>query len=142
MLISLVALFAVQTSFSQTFIQRNQSENIIRKVTTPSNTATKVDSITVLDGEAGIFYIRVLGLHTTSVDAVTGTIMYRYSKTGGTLTLTNAVVTDSIRTATNTSGATFGALASNNNIRIIVTGPSSKPIRWAVVTRQWLRRND
>lgn len=127
---------------AQTYIERNITGKIKRYLTTPSNTATKIDSITVSSNEAGIIQIQVIGLSSMGVNGITGTLQYSYSKASGTLTLGTSRIVDSVRVDSGISGATFAATASNNNIKISVTGKSGVPVRWTVITKQWARSND
>jgi len=141
-IISALALFACVTTYSQTYIQRNTSEAIKRYVTTPSNTETKVDSIQIGTNEAGIIQVKVIGLSSAGADPITGTLQYSYTKAAGTLSLGTSRIVDTVRVDSDISGATFAASASNNNIKITVTGKSAVPIRWTVITKQWGRKND
>jgi hypothetical protein len=127
---------------AQTYVERNITEKIKRYVTTPSNTQTKVDSITLANNEAGIIQVKVVGMSSSGSDPITGTLQYSYTKASGTLALGTSRIVDTVRVDSDISGATFAASASNDNIKITVTGKSGVPIRWTVITKQWARRND
>ncbi len=127
---------------AQTYIQRNTEEKIRRYITTPSNAETKIDSVAVGTNEAGIIQVKVIGLSSTGADPITGTLQFSYAKVAGVLTLGTSRIVDSVRVGSSISGATFGATASNNNIKITVTGKSAVPIRWTVITKQYARKND
>lgn len=133
----------VATCFSQTYIERNTTGHIHRTVSTTNNTATQVDAITVLPDEVGYFTVNVLGMVSDTSGNVQGTLRYKYQKTSaGTLTLTGTDTVQAVTTGVNCTGALFAASAVSNNIVIKVTGVSSHTIRWSVITKQWLRRND
>ncbi len=132
----LLSALALSGSAQSVFINRNASEQIVKKVTTTDATATTIYTLPVDSNEVGTIVIKAIGFSADSVAAVTGVRTYRYTKVAGTLTLASVIETVATVADTKVSGTSFAASAVSNNIAVKVTGKASVPMYWNVVVTQ------
>ncbi len=136
-IIGLLLSVTLVSAFSQpVFINRNPSEQIVRKVTTTNATATTVYTVAADSNEVGFIKIKAIGFSPDSVAAVTGIRTYRYTKVSGTLTLGSVIETQTPVADTKVSGTTFAASAVSNDIAVKVTGKADVTMYWNVVITQ------
>jgi hypothetical protein len=104
-------------------------------LTTTDASAHTIATITAGANETGIIEAQVVGFDSTGGDAVTGSLIIRYKKVGGTLTLGSPVVDAAIVTDAGLNSATFAFAASSNNINLNVTGDTSTTVKWVANIR-------
>lgn len=107
-------------------------------VTTDSGAHT-IATFPIATDEAGILETQVVGIDTAGGNAVTGSLIVRYKKKDGTLTLASPTNVSAIVTDAGLSGATFAFAASSNNVLIRVTGDTATTVRWIANTR-WIKK--
>lgn len=98
------------------------------EIETTDATATDILTIEIEDQSAGILQVWCAGFDAT--DAVTGMKQVRYKKVGGTLTLGTVGDVLAVQADGALSAATFGIIASSNNIAVQVTGVAATAINW------------
>lgn len=144
-LIMSFALFTVGTAQTTTtqYSSRNGQETVAKVVTTTDSTATYIDSIKLSTNQTGICEVDVIGYAKDTSYSVTGKIIFRFNKRRGTLTIgtieeLNTITRDAILAHTALGGATFTAVAVNNQIYIRVKGVTDTNVpslRWYSITK-------
>ena len=132
-----IITFLSASVFCQKLINKNITELTIKTLTTTNATATKVDSLVITPNEVGFITIKAVGFSADSVAAVTGIRTYRYTKVDTVLTLGSVIETQAPVADTKVSGATFTAVASDDNIVIKATGVADVTMNWYFITKQY-----
>lgn len=119
----------LQNTPAGTFNYGYSTDNVI----TTNGSAKNADTVTLGADEAGILRVTVVGFNKDSAAAVTGVKIYRYVKSGGTLTLSSATNDLSVTTDTKLGSSTFAVAGVANNAVVQVTGTSGVTIRWKII---------
>lgn len=131
-----ITLFSISVTAQNNWKTRATNGKLIEApkltvITTTNATATHVDSIVIADNTAGIITIEGVGAVPTTGKAITGVLVYRYSKSAGTLTIGTVTSVVAIVADTEVSGGTFAlAATASNNAQLKATGKASTTVRW------------
>lgn len=146
-LFAIIATFAFSAVNAQTlttsYSSRNGQETVAKVLTTTDSTLTYIDSIKLSTNQTGMVEVDVIGYAKDTAYSVTGKIGFRFNKRRGTLTIGTItelipITRDAILAHTSLGGATFTAVAVNNNIYIRVKGVTDTNVpslRWYSISK-------
>lgn len=109
---------------------------ITDNITTTNGSAKNADTVTLGSDEAGVLRVTVVGFNKDSAAAVTGVKLYRYVKSGGTLTLSSATNDLAVSTDAKLGSSTFAVASVANNAVVQVTGTASVTIHWKILIQR------
>ncbi len=144
LILSIFLLVGAKAQTTTTYYSsRNGQENVAKVVTTTDSTLTYIDSIKLSTNQTGMVEVDVIGYAKDTSYSVTGKIGFRFNKRRGTLTVGTIVelipiTRDAILAHTAAGGATFTAVAVNNQIYIRVKGVDDDNVpsmRWYSITK-------
>lgn len=134
----LLSLFVSVCAFAQTnqtLNLQNSNNNLFKYgyqaiTTTLDSGIHTIATFPIATDEAGVLEAQVVGIDTAGGNAITGSIIVRYKKKDGTLTLGSPTNALAIETDAGLSGATFAFSAASNNVLLRVTGDTATTVRW------------
>ena len=133
--------FALQAQTTQNVWLKNYNGNLFRfgqqAVSTTTDSAYhNIATVSVGNNESGVIQVTVAGLDSTNGKAVTGSLIARYIKTGGTLTLASSSNVSAVVTDSGLSPATWDISSSSNNIVVRIKGKLGVTIDWIADIRR------
>lgn len=130
-------------TLSTKYASRNNDEHIAQVLVTTDSTPVYIDSLQLSTNQLGIAEVTVIGYAKDTAYGVVGVIKVPFTKrrdalSVGTIVEDVPITRAAILTHTNLGGATFTAVAVNNNLYIRVKGVTDvnvPNIRWYAITK-------
>jgi hypothetical protein len=137
----MVAALTAQTTTRKTstyhdYVNVNADEKTVTTFSTTGATLTTAQTITLASNSIGMLEIHVVGYSDSLKAAVTGSIVVRYKKPSGTLTLATSDTLSTFITDSALGAAAWSVAAVSNNIAIKVQGDTGIPMTWYITVKR------